>query len=86
MNKKFLKFCIQKYVNNKRKSVSGMKYIHFPVLHTHNKMFIFLTDNKPIIKTVQYGIIPLLLIFLFSYVLIFLLLLNKYKKYILHID
>ena len=50
----------KKNLNNKTKSVSGMKYIHFPVLH--NKMFIFLTNDKPVIKIVQYGIIFLIVI------------------------
>ena len=40
--------------------MSGMKYIHFPVLH--NKMFIFLTNDKPVIKIVLYGIIFLVVI------------------------
>ena len=51
----------------------------FPVLYTHNKMFIFLTNDKPVIKSMRYGIILLVLIFLISYVLIFLWLLNKFK-------
>ena len=50
----------KKNLNNKTKSVSGMKYIHFPVLH--NKMFIFLTNDKPVIKIVRYGIIFLVVI------------------------
>ena len=55
-----------------------------PVLHTHNKIFYFLTNDKPVIKIVWYGIILLVLIFLISYVLIFLLLLNR--KNIPYID
>ena len=33
----------------------------FPVLHTHDEMFIFLATDKPIIKIVRYGIIFLAL-------------------------
>ena len=59
----------KKNVNNKRESVS--RYT-FPVLQTHNEMFIFLTNDKPVTKIMQCRIIFLVLVHV--------------KKYILHID
>ena len=37
-------------------------YTLLPVLHTLNKKFIFLSNDKPVIKIVQYGIIFLVLV------------------------
>ena len=37
-------------------------YSLLPVLHTLNKKFIFLSNDKPVIKIVQYGIIFLVLV------------------------
>ena len=49
-----------------------MSIYTFPVLHTHNEMFIFLTNDKPVTKIVQCRIIFLVLVHV--------------KKYILHFD
>ena len=57
-----------KNVNNKRKSTSGI--YTFPVLHTHNKMFVFLTNDKPVIKIVLYGITFIFLICSYIFVIV----------------
>ena len=59
-NKKLQNIAFEKNVNNKTKSVSGMKYVYFSCF-THYKMLIFLTNDKPVIKIEQYGIIFLIL-------------------------
>ena len=55
---KIKKSCIwKKCKQQKEKCVWHEVYTLFSVLHTYNKIFVFLTNDKPVIKIVQYGII-----------------------------
>ena len=54
--------CVISFIQNVCNVRETHLYYIVPVVHTHNKMFIFLTNDKPVIRIVQYGIIFLLLL------------------------
>ena len=65
-NKKVLRS--KKIETTKGKVCLAWNIYTFPVLDTHNKMFIFLTNDKPVIKIVRYIIIFLSLVLVKKYV------------------
>ena len=56
-NKKFKNLAFNKNVTKGNLCLGGGIYTLLSVLHTVNKKFIFLTNDKPVIKIVQHGII-----------------------------
>ena len=52
----FKMLCLKKRWTGKGKLCLAWSIYTFPVLHTHNKMFVFLANDKPVVKIVGYGI------------------------------
>ena len=56
-NKKLKNLAFNKNVTKGNLCLAGSIYTLLSVLHTVNKNFIFLTNDKPVIKIVRHGII-----------------------------